>query len=126
MVDISALQLPAWIPAQVYTLVALILADVLLAVGAALQTNNFQWRKLPEFYEKKVLPLLVGWVAFSVLVKYGSKELLGNAAPWASDGLVAAAWLRIVGLLGSSIVGNIKAIYTNTTISSATKIGPEG
>jgi len=116
MIDLGLFQLPAAVPAQVWTLLGLLLGDVLFAVALALKNSTFEWKKLPKFYETKLVPLIVGWIAFMVLIKFVSPALLGTGASWLTDGamgegIVWFAWLRVVALLTASIYQNARDLY---------------
>lgn len=96
---------------RVQTLLALIVVDVVLGIALALKRGEFDWRELARFYQTGVIPLLVGWVAFAVLVKVGVASELGDWGYLASEGIVTAAWLAAVGKLVNSVLGNMRELY---------------
>lgn len=97
---------------QVSALLALIVCQVLLSVALALKQRKFQWSKLADFYLRYVVPLLIGWLAFAVLVRFASSEVLGPTyGPAVSEGLSWAAWLSVVGTLFSRIGSAAKQLY---------------
>lgn len=104
--------LPGEFGAQVMTLLALIAAQVLLAVAVALRQGVFEWQKLPNFYKTLVIPLLMGWAALSILAKLAAPAALGPDAGYiASEGIAWVAWLAVVTALISKITESARELY---------------
>lgn len=110
------LSLDSWLPAmlgtQITALLALIVVQVLLAVALAVRQKVFEWKLLADFYRTRVVPMLIGWLAFVILVKFATSEILGPTyGGLAGDGVSWAAWLAVVASLGARIVDDAKALY---------------
>lgn len=104
--------LPALFGPQVMTLLALIFAQVLLAVAVAIQKNQFEWKKLPDFYRTMVIPQLIGWVALSALAKLAAPAVLGaEYGGITAEGVAWFAWLAVVGSLVARILASARELY---------------
>ena len=92
---------------RVLTILGMILLDVVLAISAAIKLNEFDWKRLPEFYKTMVLPYVVGYLAAYV----ASLLIVGD---WAGglpvEVIVSVLWAAIVGNLGASILGHLKEL----------------
>ena len=97
---------------QLVTILALIGADLVAGVGAALKTHTFEWRRVADFYGSNVVPYVLGYLAVWLVAKLAVPELLGDSAYIVEDAFVGAAWLAIIAALVGSIVGNLKIIGT--------------
>jgi hypothetical protein len=97
---------------QLRTILALIGADLIAGVGAAVKSKVFEWRRLADFYGSNVVPLTLGYLAVWLVAKFAVVDLLGDYGAIASDGFIWAAWLAIVASLVGSIVANLKTIGT--------------
>ncbi len=89
-------------------LVLLIVVDVLAGVAAALRTKKFNWTKLGDFYYTMIVPMLLGWLAFSLLVFVltnvtGFPPEIGQAV---ATGVNGVSYLTLVGTLVASIKAN--------------------
>lgn len=104
--------LPAMLGTQITALLALIVVQVLLAVALAVRQKVFEWKLLADFYRTRVVPMLIGWLAFVILVKFATSEILGPTyGGLAGDGVSWAAWLAVVASLGARIVDDAKSLY---------------
>lgn len=104
---------------QLITIGALIMADVISGVGAAIKNREFDLRRFADFYGTNVLPYGLGYLAVWLLAKLAVPELLGDSAYLVEDGFVWAAWFAIVASIGGSIYGNLKAIGIIKTQAAA-------
>jgi hypothetical protein len=109
-------QLDQWLPAalgkQITGLLALITVQVLLAVALACVQKTFEWVKLADFYRSRVIPMLIGWLAFVILAKFATADILGpEYGVITGDGVSWLAWLAVVASLGARIVDDCKTIY---------------
>jgi drug/metabolite transporter (DMT)-like permease len=108
--------LPILFGPQVVALLALIAAQVLLAVALALKKEIFDWKQLPNFYKTMVLPLVMGWVACSILAKFATPAVLGpEYGNLAAESISGIAYLAIVASLGSRIITTAKELYGEMT-----------
>lgn len=91
--------------ARLLVILALIVADVALAVAQALHERKFDLAKLGEFYQTMVLPYVIGYVVFYVLVglSAGFESLFGQGVVTTMFGFIALK-------LASSILSHAKAI----------------
>lgn len=104
--------LPRLFGPQIVALLAMIAAQVLLAVALAVRQGVFEWRKLADFYRTMVIPMLIGWVAFAILAKFAGNGVLGPTyGDMAAEGVTGLAWLAVVASLGSKIATTVKELY---------------
>lgn len=104
--------LPAMLGTQITALLALVVVQVLLAVALAVRQKKFEWKLLADFYRSRVVPMLIGWLAFVILVKFATSEILGPTyGVIAGDGVSWAAWLAVVASLGARIITDTKELY---------------
>jgi len=91
-------------------LAALIIVDVLTAVGVALAKGKFELGKLFLFLRTNVLPYFIGYVALLLLV-YAAKYVSfpEELTDWLQIA-VGGVYVFILGKLVASIVGNLQAI----------------
>ena len=100
------------VPWQITTLTGLVVLDVVLGVAKAIRTNQFEWSKLADFYQTNVLPYLLGYGVFYLVVGYViPSEQLGSLGDIVSEGTITLAWATLVFKLGSSIKDNFAALY---------------
>ena len=93
-------------------LVGLIILDVLLGIALSIRRKQFDWGSVGDFYYSMVLPMLIGWVGFIVIVRLASAEVLGaEYGVIVGDTVVWMAWLAVVATLGASIIRNAKFLY---------------
>lgn len=111
-----------------YLLVGLIIADVVLAIGAALfKTKKFNWRKTGDFYESMVLPRLLGYLVFYLGLKgleigLFKVEWFAENLKWLVDpGIVWAAWVALVAPIGLSIGEHVLVIYGGDVVERVRK-----
>jgi hypothetical protein len=58
---------------------ALILADVLLGIAAALKTAQFQWTVLANFYRTNIMPYVLGYLVAWLFAKFGLATILSQS-----------------------------------------------
>jgi hypothetical protein len=93
-------------------LVGLIILDVLLGIALSIRRKQFDWGSVADFYYSMVLPMLIGWVGFIVIVRLASAEVMGpEYGVIVGETVVWMAWLAVVATLGASIVRNTKFLY---------------
>ncbi len=108
---ISELISPAMVK-QLLTLTGLIALQVVLAVALAIREKTFDWKKLADFYRVMVLPLVIGWLAFALVIKLISVDMLGPTYNViVGDSVTWLAWLAVVASLGARIVETAKSLY---------------
>jgi len=94
------------------TLLGLILLQVVLAVALAIREKKFEWKQLADFYQTRVIPYVVGWLAFVFVVRLISVDLLGpEYNGLVGDGVTWLSWLAVVSSLGAKIVETAKELY---------------
>ncbi len=99
---------------QLLTLLGLILLQVILGVALAIREKKFEWQKLADFYQSKVIPYVIGWLAFVFVVRLISTELLGpEYSVLVGEGVTWLSWLAVVSSLGARIVETAKILYGN-------------
>ena len=97
---------------QVKTMAGLIILDVVLGVAASLRVGEFDWRRLGQFYGSNVLPYVLGYLAFYVVVGYIiPPESLGDLGEPVNEATVTLAWGVLVATLMGSILGNFNKLY---------------
>ena len=99
---------------QLLTLLGLILLQVLLAVALAIREKKFRWAKLADFYRTMVVPMIIGWLAFVLVARLITAELLGpQYGILIGDGVTWLSWLAVVASLGARIIEISKILYGN-------------
>ena len=97
---------------QVKTLFGLIVLDVLLGIASALRRNVFDWALLATFYQRSVLPYLLGYFTFYLVIHFViPSDSLGQIGAPITEGSVTLAWAVLVGTLGRSIAFNFRELY---------------
>jgi len=101
---------------KAWAILVLVIMDVLLAVAAAVKAGNFDLKKLAAFYKTNVLPYFLGYVAFYVGIKAFEAGLVDvewyDKFNWLLDpGALWAAWLALVGSIGTSVAESVLALY---------------
>ena len=100
---------------QLLTLLGLISLQVILAVALAIRNKKFEWQKLADFYQTKVVPYVIGWLAFVFVVRLISTDLLGPTySVLVGDGVTWGSWLIVVSSLGARIIETAKELYGST------------
>ena len=98
---------------QLVTLLGLILLQVILAVALAIREKKFELQKLADFYQSKVVPYVIGWLAFVFVVRLISTDYLGEYSGLVGDGVTWLSWLAVVSSLAARIVDTAKDLYGN-------------
>jgi membrane protease YdiL (CAAX protease family) len=81
---------------DIRTIVVLIVLDLVVAVAAAIKVGVFAWRRLAEFMRTMILPYLIVYAAFSMVVwALGGTEW--EAAKLAVFAFLVASLLASVG-----------------------------
>ena len=90
-----------WTPLTIGML-GLIVLDVILGIAVALQRNEFDFKKIGEFYQTMVVPKFIGYQALHALFVV----LPGTAGTFLGSGADAAAYLFAVGPIVASVIEN--------------------
>lgn len=94
--------------------VALILADLVTGVAAALKLKKFNWQTLGNFYVTNVLPKLLIWIALNLVVSALTKlPMLDQWANVINPVTVAGSFLVVAGTLLNSIWMNAQEVMKN-------------
>lgn len=97
---------------QLLSFLGLIILQLALAVALSIKKNLFEWSKLADFYKTLVLPYVIGWMAFIVVARLITADLLGPTYQViVGDGVTWLAWLAVVTSLGARIVSTVKELY---------------
>lgn len=97
---------------QLLTLLGLIILQLALSVALAIRNSLFEWKKLADFYQKLVLPYVIGWFAFIVVARIVVTEMLGPTySVLVNDGVTWLSWLAVVASLAGKIVPTAKELY---------------
>lgn len=86
------------------TLAALILADVVFGIAAALRTRTFDARQVGNFYRTNVVPFILGYLLIYTISLWGIGTLLGPL--WGEIVAYGGAGPAVVNL-GMSIARNL-------------------
>jgi len=95
-------------------LLVLIVLDFLSGVGAALKKKQFNWAKIGDFYKTNVLPLVLGWLTWS-LASFAVSSIPGlppSIVTALSTGSAGVSYIAPVAVLLNSIASNTKEITT--------------
>lgn len=97
---------------RITTIMGLIAADVIMGVALAMHKKEFSWKEFLRFYRTNVGPYLLGYLAFDILVKTVTPELLGEYKVIVEEATITAVWLYIVKSIGiDSFFVNAKELY---------------
>ena len=85
--------------ARLYTILGLIVLDVVLGVAVAIKNGKFEWFKVGQFYRTMVAPYVIGYLALYVMfgVVPGLEGIVGEGLHYVAFGLIVA------NLLGSIV-----------------------
>jgi hypothetical protein len=75
---------------QVMAILGVIMLDWSLGVALAVRDKKFEFKMLADFYRSQIMPKLIGWVAFTTVLKLAAYFAVGD--------LSAAVPLSIAGL----------------------------
>jgi hypothetical protein len=91
--------------ARLYTILGLIVLDVVMGVAVAIKNGEFVWFKVGQFYRTMVAPYVIGYLALYVMfgVVPGLEGIVG-------EGLHAVAYGAIVVNLLGSVVSHLQAL----------------
>lgn len=93
---------------EVVTILLLIVVDILVGVLAALRDGAFEWERVGDFYQSKIIPYVGSYVLLALLFGFGDRDLIGLAG--IGDEVLLAARAIIFVSLGGSIFGNLQVI----------------
>lgn len=118
MPDLSSV-LTALAP-QLFALLGLSLAQVVLGVAVALKNKIFEWQKLADFFSTIIAPKVLAWVACMIVIlmvptKYLPVEL--------TDGIQTISFLMVVASFTGSIIANLRALGILSENVTLDKIG---
>lgn len=101
---------------QVKTLAGLIAIDIVLGIAAALRSGVFDFRNLAKFYSSMVIPYVLGYLVFFVVVNFVIPvDSLGEFGGTVNEATVTLAWVALVGSLAGSIKDNFTLLYQPQT-----------
>jgi len=85
--------------ARLYTILGLIVLDVVLGMAVAIKNGRFEWYKVGQFYRTMVAPYVIGYLALYVMfgVVEGLEGLVGKGLHYVAFGAIVA------NLLGSIV-----------------------
>lgn len=89
--------------ARTRLLMALILADVITGISAAVRTGTFDWIKIADFYRVNVIPYIVGYLGLWLFVIFGLSDIIPAELASVLNSLGAGA---ASASLGASIASN--------------------
>lgn len=96
---------------QVRTIVGLIVLNVVLGISAAIKNGQFDLGKLANYYKTYVLPYLLGFIAFYLVLKYIIPEDSFVYGEYINEVAVDTAWVTLVATLGKNIYDNFLVLY---------------
>lgn len=92
--------------ARLYTILALVVVDLVLGVAKALKKGEFEWKKVGDFYTTNIIPYTIGYLAiFGVF--YVAADAIGDVL---SQGLITTFWMAILASLTGSIASHVKVL----------------
>ncbi len=95
---------------QVVAIVALIAADLVLALGAAIKTKMFKMEQVAAFLQTQVIPKLFGWLGAAIIGKFVLPEYLDGVFAVGAGAMADLAFVAVVVSLAGSIVGHMQTI----------------
>jgi hypothetical protein len=91
--------------ARLHVLMALIAADFILGVSAALKRGEFEFAKLGRFYRTNVLPYMLSYGVLFVLFR-----LVPGLGEFIEETIITLLWAVMVGNLSGSLGRNIAVL----------------
>lgn len=91
------------------TLAALIAADVIIGIIAALRSGQFSFQQVANFYRTNVVPFILGYMLVYAITVLGVASLLGSI--WGEIAATVGAGPAVLNLV-TSIARNLVAIRT--------------
>lgn len=96
--------------ARVQTILGLIIAEVFLAVAAAIKNKKFEWQKIGDFYLTMVVPYILGFLGFYLAGKFIDIALIAPYDDVVGEGTIGVAWLALVINLVADIIAKAKEL----------------
>ena len=94
-----------------FTLIILLIVNVVLGIAVALKQLVFDWRKLVNFFQSDVLPKIIGWTAISFLAHFVTPEILGEPLGiQIANGLTGVMWAGIMLSFGGDILSKLAVL----------------
>jgi hypothetical protein len=93
------------------TLAGLILLDVLLGISLAVRQKRFQWSAVGAFYYTMILPYLISWTGFVLVLQFINVNLVPPGYQEWLIGLGNLGWVVIVLTILGSIKRNGVGLY---------------
>lgn len=105
---------------QLFALLGLTLAQVILGIAVSLKNKMFEWQKLAEFFSTIIGPRVLTWFACMVIVLLVPENYLPTEL---SGGIQTVAFFAIVLSFTGSIIGNLRALGVLTDNVALDKLG---
>lgn len=97
--------------ARVWTIMALIVVDLVTGVAAALKSGKFDWQALGDFYTTNVLPFVASYLPVYLIFQFAGAYI----GEYVSEGILIALWAPIPAALLGSIASNLKELGVDYT-----------
>jgi hypothetical protein len=96
--------------AVIQTLIALIIADLLLGVLLAIKKGEFKFEELGRFYQTSVIPILGGYLIVALVVHFVDAEVMGGFVGTFGPALETAARILAIATLAGSLITKLRDI----------------
>lgn len=105
---------------QLFTLLGLTLAQVILGIAVALKTKIFEWQKLGDFFLSIIIPRVLAWLSCMIVVLLVPKEYLSSEL---TSIIQSGTFLIVVASFTGSIIANLRALGFLSDNTTLDKVG---
>jgi small-conductance mechanosensitive channel len=104
--------------AQVLSLICMIALDWGLGVALAVRAGKFEFAKLANFYRSMIMPMLIGWALFTIVIKFAGYLALKDLSAVLPDSVAAAAYGIVLVSLLAQIASKTKDLFGQQIVGS--------
>jgi hypothetical protein len=93
------------VDARMHVVAVLMVLDVLFGIWSSIQSGEFDWKKVGQFYKTNVVPYIGGY-----LTVYVAADFVPSATDLISEGIKTLLWAPLVANLVGSVVANLRSM----------------
>ncbi len=87
-------------------ILVLVVIDLGLGISVAIKTKSFEWKKIADFYQSKVLGNVLGWAIVDTVIRIAAfyqLPVVTDLQPIIEGGLLAAPMIALLAQIGTKI-----------------------
>lgn len=96
---------------KIYGLLILIAADLLLGVACAFKTNQFDLKKVANFYVSSVIPYILGYTVVHAVLQIALMADLTDLVQFFTTGAESGAYLVVFGALSAQVATKMQTLF---------------